>query len=462
MISLRPFVFTVAVVIFAGYGGGDRPGIAKICAAPALVPAEDPIPGVPPEVTSADFWISRVPAPDSLLMTPGQIDRFNRENPLRGVTIFDVLSLPRQIRGDTIRDYLAANARYLLAARFSVTGDIPLETAERRRITALVDTAAVPDVIIPRFGIVLGRVSGKLWPTDIPFMNAAGDNEFDQGMVATLDFGDPVALLHTSADDLWCFVQSENFSCWIPSASVAFGDTATVRKLVDQTSPLVATGDRVPVYGEPGGGPAIGYLPMGASLPIRSHGDGFCEVLIPGRGAKSELVARPGYVRTGPDVSVGFLPYTLRNVYRQCFVPYGRRYGWGGMYDSRDCSGYVLDVFRCFGIRLPRHSAHQAQASRWVTVPSGMDRAARMDAVRSAPGGITLLQMPGHIMIYLGEAAGTPYAIHSFWAWRGADGGTDVAHRAARVAVTGLLLGEGSSRGAFVDRLTNITVIGFR
>ncbi len=128
-------------------------------------------------------------------------------------------------------------------------------------------------------------------------------------------------------------------------------------------------------------------------------------MLIPGRGPGGDLVARRGYVRRGSDVSIGFLPFTIRNVYDRLFVLYGARYGWGGMFDSRDCSAYVMDVFRCFNIRLPRNSQSQAKVGTRIVPLAEMDRTARIQTLRQLPGGISLLVMPGHVMIYLGEAA---------------------------------------------------------
>jgi hypothetical protein len=461
MVHIRILAVVGLAVIIMGCSRVEPPPAVETYTGPTLVSGEGPIPGIPSDVEFADYWIRKAPDPDAFIMTPEQIAHFNRENPLLNTFIFDIPRMASQSRGERIRDYLAGNARYIIDAKFFVTGDIPLEIGERHRIAALMDTTGVPDVIDVKFGMILERVSGKLWPTSVPFMNEPGDNEFDQGMVATLDFGEPVALLHTSKDDLWCYVQNENFGCWIPSGSAAFGEIGTVRKLTDKTSPLVAIGSRVAVYGAPEEGPAIGYLNMGSWLPIRSAGNTWCEVLIPGRGQNSELTARTGYIRRGSDVSIGFLPYTLRNVYRQCFTLYGERYGWGGMYDNRDCSGYVRDIFRCFDIRLPRNSAKQGQGSQWVISMNGLDRLARLKALKSVPVGITLLQMPGHIMIYLGESGGKAYAIHSFWSWRESRQGIDITHRAARVAVTDLSLGEGSSRGAFIDRLANLAVLGF-
>jgi len=52
----------------------------------------------------------------------------------------------------------------------------------------------------------------------------------------------------------------------------------------------------------------------------------------------------------------------------------------------------------------------------------GMTRITRLETLHALPGGISLLKLDGHIMLYLGEAYGKPYAIHEFWAWREPNG----------------------------------------
>ena len=428
---------------------------------PFLVPAEEPVPGVPEEVKFADYWIRNNPDPDELILSSEEIEAFNRKNPVSGAFLFDISEMSKKSDGVAIRKYLADNARYLENVNFFVTGKIPLEKAVRQRIIALMDTAGVPDVITFGYGITLHRVMGKIWPTKIPLFEKEGDNEFDQGIASSLDMATPVAMLHTSKDGLWSFVQTPRFLCWLPSDAIALGDIKTIMEFVNCNPPLVAVGNKVSVFGDPEKKNAIGSIQMGSYLPLRTAGNDFCEVLVPGRGKNGELVAYTGYVRRSSDVSIGFLPYTFRNVYRQCFVLFGHRFGWGGMYDERDCSGYIMDVFRCFNIQLPRNSAEQAKASNAVIFVEDMDRKTRLELLKSVPCGISLLRMPGHIMIYLGEFNGTPYAISDFWAWRTpSKNGKDIAHRVARVAVTDLMLGEGSKRGAFIDRLSHITILG--
>ncbi|MFA6472277.1 MAG: SH3 domain-containing protein [Candidatus Latescibacterota bacterium] len=433
----------------------------KVDNGPLVVAAEDSIPRVPAEIRYADFWIRKYADPDAVILSPEGIDSYNRENPARKGVMLDILTMPDKSIGTKIRDYLASNTRYLLNTKYFVTADIPLEMAERTSIASLVDTLGVPDLITIKFGMILRNTMGKLWPTSIPLMSTPGDNEFDQGVVSTLDMGEPVALLHVSKDGLWSYVQSSSFGCWVPSEDVAFGDREKLKELTDTSMPVVAVGRSVSVFPTPESGSAVGSLRMGSYLPARSAGNNYIEVLFPCRGTNGELVSKRGYVRNGSDISLGFLPFTMRNIYQQLFRLYGSRYGWGGMYGGEDCSSTIMDVFRCFNIHLPRNSASQANASTQIIKFEGLDRPARFQALKTVPGGITLLQMPGHIMVYLGEEGGKPYAIHNFWAWREPKTDKiDIAHRAARVAVTDLLLGEGSQRGSFIDRLTNATVIG--
>ncbi|MFC1490875.1 SH3 domain-containing protein [Candidatus Latescibacterota bacterium] len=426
-----------------------------------LVPGEEPIPGVPAEADFADFWARKHPDPDGLIMTPEEIDIFNSKNPEYGISIADITEMSEKAEGANIRKYLNDYAKYLNDSEFFITGKIPLEKAELERIIALMDTTSVPEVITLRFGVLLNRTMGREWPTHIPLMNEENDNEFDYGVTASLDTGTPVALLHTSKDGRWSFVKSPWFMTWIPSSAIAFGDIETVKEFVLPEHRLVAVGDRISVYYSPEEKAAMSSIQMGSYLPLRTVGNEFCEVLVPGRAENGTLAAHIGYVRRSSDVSIGYLPYTARNVYRQCFTLFGRRYGWGGMYGDRDCSRYVMDVFKCFNIRLPRNSTAQARASEAVISLEEMDRDIRLEFIGKLPGGISLLRMSGHIMIYLGDIDGEPYAISDLWAWREPSGrGTDIAHRVARVAVTDLMLGKGTKKGSYIDRLTNIAILG--
>ena len=116
-------------------------------------------------------------------------------------------------------------------------------------------------------------------------------------------------------------------------------------------------------------------------------------------------------------VSVGYLPLTSQNVLRVAFSMLGDAYGWGAMLDSADCSSYIRDIYKCFGLELPRNTTWQ-EAMPVVKCEMGkLPQNAEGDAVKAAlldtlpPGAV--LYFPGHTMMYLGKVDGNYYVISS-------------------------------------------------
>lgn len=454
------YIFVVAILLLAGCAA-IQPSKKTDYTGPRLLPGEGPVPGTPPELEYADFWIRAAANPDAVILTPEQIVEFNRKNPKNGDGINDVLALPGEIDGAAIRQSNAANARYLLDASLYIMENIPLEAAERQRIVALMDTAKVPDVIHPVFGMALRRVQGKAWPTNVLFTRTPGDIEFDATVGSALDTGDPLALLHTSSDGRWVYVLNEMYTCWLPADAVAFGDLETINTIRDTTNMIVATGHRVTVYADPNRNVALGSIQMGSHLPIRTAGLEWCEVLFPTRGPNNELAVGHGFIRRSSDISVGFLPFTLRNVYQQAFMTFGRRYGWAGMYEERDCSRFVMDIFRTFGFKFPRTSGKLIQASTASLDLTQYDRDTRIQILNNTPPGITIVGWAGHVMLYLGSVNSVPYVIQATWGMREqAAEGVDITRRLARVIVADLMMDDGSERGPRIDRLTGLAIIG--
>ena len=175
---------------------------------------------------------------------------------------------------------------------------------------------------------------------------------------------------------------------------------------------------------------------------------------MPRRGADGTAALVPGFV-AAVDIHEGYLPYTPRQILTQAFKMLYQPYGWGGMYGAQDCSKFLQEIFATIGIELPRDSKNQIQAgeslAKWETSTPGADKTRVL--AESAIGGITLLGMKGHILLYLGTVDGQPYAIHSMWAYRQPGVGKDNVFVLNRVVVSDLSLGEGSKRGSLLDRL---------
>ena len=125
------------------------------------------------------------------------------------------------------------------------------------------------------------------------------------------------------------------------------------------------------------------------------------------------------------DVSADYLPLTRANIIRQAFKFLGERYGWGHSYDARDCSGFVSEVYRSFGVQLPRNTRDQSvsPALNRLAFSAADGRDKRMAAVRELQVG-DLVYIPGHVMMVIGHDDGMPYVIHDTngGSWLGADG----------------------------------------
>ena len=224
---------------------------------------------------------------------------------------------------------------------------------------------------------------------------------------------------------------------------------------------IVICGPRADVYSNTDWKNYAGNLRIGARVPLLDEGEDFFEVEIPVRGFDGSLKFETGYVSASAPVFRGYPPYTPENVLVFAFSMIGRRYGWGGMWGYWDCSAFVRDVFSTFGFNLPRNSTSQSK----VGVPIGKFDSdtptdEKIKVIDNAPPAVTLLRLPGHVMIYLGEYEGRYYVIHDSWAYRGRDDlGRSRLIGIGRVVVSELNLGRGGRRGSLIERITDVVEI---
>jgi hypothetical protein len=112
------------------------------------------------------------------------------------------------------------------------------------------------------------------------------------------------------------------------------------------------------------------------------------------------------------------LPATSENCARVASQFSGETYGWGGLFQNRDCSAFIRDYLTPFGLWMPRNSAQQATMGRFVDLEEASPRdRERIIASRGVPF-LSLVAMPGHIMLYIGSSRGSPLVQHTMWGLR--------------------------------------------
>jgi hypothetical protein len=416
------------------------------------------MPSVQPGQEKANYWIARHPDPDRLILTPAAIEAMNRAAIGRPETeLVDLFAIPDPQEGASVRKAVTEVLSESRQTRGYDHTNRLITAAFYDRIETAIGT--IPSVVRPTWGLITARTSLRRLPTNEAFYDRPFGNEFDRFQYSSLECGDPVVILHRTSDGSWAFVQTAYTMGWVPSAGIATGDRRIVETFA-RSKPLVATGSMVPVYTDPAFSTHAVSIPMGSKLPYVEKTDRHYAVTLPGRAPDGSIKFTTGYIRKDADVSAGFLPYTARNVYQQAFKLEGVAYGWGDLFDGRDCSRLAMDVFSTFGFAMPRNSSRQAAfnlAGRKDT--KGLGEKDKIAILRDLGIRPALLYMPGHIMIFLGIADGKVYAIHSAWSWRESRVLGDRTVMVGRVVVSDITHSAGS-RGSLLKRVTAITPLG--
>ena len=251
-------------------------------------------------------------------------------------------------------------------------------------------------------------------PTRRPVFETREDYPFDRLQNTAVWAGTPAKVWHTSLDGAWAYVQVGYASGWMPAADMA----RVNEEMADdwQRMPLAALlRDDVPFANGEDGYRFTTHI--GAVFPYLAERDGGVAVTFAVRNEKGVAVAQSTWL--GRDRACPMpLPATPAAVAMVANRLLGQPYGWGGLYENRDCSSTLRDLFVPFGLWLPRNSGPQARAGRVVSL-AGLSPADKQATIRrQGVPLLTLLGMRGHIMLYVGQAGGQAAILHNYWGVR--------------------------------------------
>ena len=115
------------------------------------------------------------------------------------------------------------------------------------------------------------------------------------------------------------------------------------------------------------------------------------------------------------------------------------------------------------GLLLPRNSGSQAEAGFSSIDLTGFSTTQKEAIViENGIPFVTLLNLKGHVMLYIGSDKNKAYVIHSLWAYRENVFSKDRLRNLAQVVVSDLHLGKGSKKGSLVERLSSMTFLVHR
>lgn len=414
------------------------------------------------QMKTPGFWVSRHPYPDKVILTADDIKQLNKK--LTGELKFtqDILSLPESMLGEELKAEMEKALADTKEKNYFTIEGTHAGAEFFGDMRTLMGIDAVPREVKVRYGVTVGFSDQRFFPTIKGLYAKEGDIDFDELQNSDLDIATPLAVLHESQDGQWYYVKGDHSDGWVKAENIALCPRAEVEHFLSRDSWAVVVSAKADVFGNIERTEYLEYARMGARFPMEQLFDtDVAEVRLPTRTPDGTLAWGTGYL-SQKDIHEGFLPYTPRNVIEQAFKLLNAPYGWGGMHGEQDCSRYMHEIFSTFGIVLPRNSKEQAQAAQVIgKFAEGTSDDEKFKVLREqAVGGITLLGMKGHIMLYLGMAEERAYAIHATWGYRVPAGGEDRVCVVNRVIVSDLSLGEGTKKGSLLRRLNAIVVIG--
>ncbi|MDA8773621.1 SH3 domain-containing protein [Chlamydiia bacterium] len=263
-------------------------------------------------------------------------------------------------------------------------------------------------------GISTRQTDIRIIPSDLPaYIVDSKHNSypFDRIQESSLPANTPLKIIHRSKNNSWCFVQMPFLSGWVRSADIAFLSTKQTKDYNRHQTFIAITDIDIPTYfmndqykSQTGLGsvyPLIDQTDEHFIVQTFDHNiDGTIE---PISIKIDKASAKPMPLELNP-INIELIFNKLQHT----------PYSWGGKQQLTDCSEMIKKALTPFGFVLPRNSSDQFKHSGVnENIKHIEDKKTYIN--RNSKPYQTLIYMPGHIMLYIGQYNNEPVVFHNVW-----------------------------------------------
>ena len=383
------------------------------------------LPDVTSDMSGATYWTDD----DQLLMTYQEIEELNSLTvSTSGTYMYDLKNQPDTVDGVALNQALlkssGADASYYLGWTYIESENL----AKQENFDELINNTQNKNPKTEQkvlYGIATRRTELRTFPSSKAIWDDPKDADLDYQYLSSVRVNEPLVITSVSADGKYYLAKNICCSGWIPAENVALCKDKTEWLGAWDISPenaLVVYGDKV--YTESS---VTGYLTselmltMGTVLEKADIQDPNLlvdnraayqnyVVWLPVRNPDGSYAKKLTLISEHHKVSDGYLPMTKKNIAEVTFEALGNTYGWGGSLYSDDCSGYIRNIYKCFGLELARNTVWQSAMPMAKIDMQYMCREDRTAVLDALPFG-SVLYFSGHEMLYLGEENGKYYVI---------------------------------------------------
>ena len=274
---------------------------------------------------------------------------------------------------------------------------------------------------VKRRAITIHNTNLRLLPTEKPLFNSfelAGEGfPFDTLQNSGLPANVPIYVYHITQDRSWAYIESPYASGWIPAADLAWTNDKFI-KLFRHNYFASIIKDHTTIH-DPDTGAYLYDAFMGMQFPVINENDSGFTVLVAVSDRQQATLRKLRISKT--VASRRPLKLTQQKIAELAQELMNQPYGWGNLFDDRDCSSMLRDLFAPFGIWLPRNSSDQARSGVFISLKGLSPEDKEKAIIQNGIPYLTLIWLKGHIMLYVGSANGRAVAFHNIWGIRTKD-----------------------------------------
>lgn len=259
---------------------------------------------------------------------------------------------------------------------------------------------------INRPGIIVHVTEARVFPTLLPAygnpQQAGQGYPFDNWIDSYIFPGTPVRILQQSKDNLWYLLKTASYYGWVLKEDVGFVSPEFISEWKKYPF-VIAPHDQV-----------NSRLRKGLLYPLIGEQGEQLKLLTPFLTTNGDAQIQTVLINNS-DARPFPLPLTAAEIAEFSRDFLGGQYGWGSLYELRDCSATTADIFAPFGVWLPRNSLQQSKTGKIISL-ANMSSAEklRVFAEQAIPF-FTLVHLPGHVALFIGMHDGQAYVLQDVW-----------------------------------------------
>ena len=333
---------------------------------------------------------------NKILKTQDEINTLNEDIFKKSNSMYDLDSI-KSMKKDEILKLINA---YKLPTLPKYNGTTPITNNDTKVVSNNRNLDNVKDINVIK-GVIVERANLRSFPSDIHFYETNTLNNFDMLQETELLVGTNVLILHESLDKVWNFVISPTYAGWVKKDNIAILNDKN-EALFNSKDFIIVTDSKVTINNK--------VLDMSVKLPyLETNQDGYL-IALPKKD-KDGYLDYDKVTISRDKAHIGYLEYTKRNVIIQAFKYENTPYSWSGLDNNVDCSSYVSNIYRTFGIYFPRNTKEQNKSIGTITNLEGKSNQDKLKLIENTEP--SLLFQSGHVMLYLGKVNDKHYIIHA-------------------------------------------------